>query len=617
MLRAMTGHADAIERHLGSAQQAFAQGDLEAAESAARSALAFGDEITVLALLGLIEHRRGRAVDAVGWFDRALVLAPDDARLRANRAASRLGAGDVAGAEADAEVAVRFDPAHFGAWLNLGLAREALGRSLDSIEPLERAHALRPDDVPATRALARCLYHSGTGHRRCRDLLQALLARDPDDWMARLFLANSQVNDAEIEPALRDFERLMQAHPAFHQAHSTWLIAMQYDPRTTPAQLLEAHRAWARQHAPAPTRPRPVAKPRGARPMRVGWLSPRFGAGPMASFVLPVLEAIEPEQCEHVLYATHPPQGAFGDRFRALATQWRTFSRESPDEVADRIRADELDVLVDLAGHAPGNRLRALALGPAPVQVSWGDYFSTTGVPGIDVFLSDDWLSPPGAEADFSERLVRLPSGRHCFHPPEPVPEPMSRSAAAPVFACFNRVSKLNDAVLRAWGRILAACPSARLQLRAGSFDDPEARAFFFQRATACGLDPVRVDLRGFAPYAELMRAYQDVDIALDPFPFSGCATSCDALWMGVPVVTLAGQTLVSRQTAALLGPIGLEDLIAQDAESYVDVAVRLAHDAERRRGLRADLRARMQRQHVPKRFASDLLDTLRALRGR
>jgi protein O-GlcNAc transferase len=396
MLAPMSRPADVIAAHLEAAQQALAQGLLDAAEHAARAALSLaGDEVAVLSVLGQIQHRRGRSHEARDWFDRAVALAPDDPRLRANRAAARLGAGDAVGAEADADAALRADPGSFGAWLNLGLAREAQHRLLEAVAALERAHALRPDDVTATRALARCLYHSGTGHRRCRELLQALLARDPDDWMARLFLANSQVNDAEIEPALRDIERLMQAHPAFHQAHSTWLIAMQYDPRTTPGQLLQAHRDWARRHAAAASGPRPAATPRAGRALRIGWLSPRFGAGPMASFVLPVLEAIDPRCCEHVLYATHPPQGAFGERFRALANEWRTFSRESPEDVAERIRADRLDVLVDLAGHAPGNRLRALALVPAPVQVSWGDYFCTTGVPGIDGSSATSGSRPP------------------------------------------------------------------------------------------------------------------------------------------------------------------------------------------------------------------------------
>lgn len=598
------------------ARQQFASGEFEAASAAAREALALGpDEPAILALLGQIEHARHRPADALRWFDAAVAVAPHDARLRANRSAVRLAADDAIGAEADARVATDADPASFGAWLNLGLALEAQSRHGEAAAGLERALALR-DDVAVQRALARNLYHSGAGHRRCRVLLRRLLERDPHDRMARLFLANSQVNDAEIDAALEDFRRLLRRYPDFQQAHSTYLIALQYHPATTPSQLLDEHREWARRHAPGRGRSAPVVgrSNSDSRPLRVGWISPRFGPGPVANFVLPVLEAMHGAGCEHFLYATHPPQGAIGERFAALAQGWHRFGREQPDEVAARLRDDGLDVLVDLAGHAPGNRLRALSLAPAPVQVSWGDYFCTTGVPGIDVLLTDAFLSPPGSEAHFSERLVRLPRGRLCYQPPADAPEPAARREGPIAFGCFNRASKLNDEVLVAWARILAECPGATLTLRAGSFDDPEARDYLLERARRGGIDPQRIAMHGYSSHAEVMRAYHEIDVALDPFPFSGCATSCDALWMGVPVVTRIGDTLVSRQTGALLAPLGLGDLIARDTDHYVAHAIALAADAPRRRELRLDLRARMRTLHDPERFAADLLATLRRL---
>jgi protein O-GlcNAc transferase len=614
MLRSMDAPTTAAQR-LQAAQQHLARAELDAAYEQASAAYALAPrEPAILALLGQIEHARGRLGEALQRFDAALALAPADARLRANRAALRLAVGDAAGAEADARLATQQDDVGFGGWLNLGLALEVQGRAAAAVPALERALALRPDDLATQRALARSLYHSGSGHRRCRVLLEGLIARDPRDWASRLLLANSRVNDAEIDAALADFRTLLAAHDDFQQAHSTYLIALQYHPDTTPEQLLDAHRAWAAKHAPGLPRAATARVRTPGVPLRIGWISPRFSGGPMASFVLPVIEALREHDCVQTLYATHPAQGETGARFRAAAQGWREFGRESPETVAAAIRADELDVLIDLAGHAPGNRLRALSLAPAPLQVSWGDYFCTTGVPGIDVFLSDDFLSPPGSEVHFSERLVRLPGGRLCYSPLQACDAPRERDSGPVVFGCFNRASKLNDTLLQAWARILAACPDARLQLRAGSFDDAEARAFFLDRAHRCGLPRERIDLAGYTSYENVMRAYHGIDIALDPFPFSGCATSGDALWMGVPVVTRAGRTLVSRQSGALLAPLGLGDLIATTTDDYIERAVALACDAARRAGLRRALRARMLEVHDPQRFAARFLDALRAL---
>lgn len=605
-----------ITQQLQAARQCVQRGDLASARDSLQATLLQApQQVEALAMLGQVLHAQREHGAALVKFDRAIALAPTLATLRANRSAVRLALGDIAGAIEDGESASRMQEDGFGAWLNLGLAREQLGEYAAASQAFERALALRPDDLATLKALSRCLYQRGDAHRRSRVLLQQVLERDPDDSRARLLLANSLVDDAEVSEALLQFHELLRRHPRFHQAHSNYLIALQYHAASTPQELLEAHREWGRLHATPSSAADPIAtaaghaSPRGtAAGLRIGWISPRFSDGPLASFVLPAMEALRTRAGAQVFYCNGPASGSVAARFRACASQWIEVATLDDAALVHRIASDGLDLLVDLAGHAPGNRLRALSRHPAPLQVSWGDYFCTTGVPGIDVFFSDGDLSPPGSERFFSERLVRLATGRFCFRPALVAPDPGERTGDELVFACFNRVSKLGDAVLSTWASILDALPLSRLELRAGSFDDADAREFFLQRARRAGLDPSRITLHGFASHAAVMQAYRNVDIALDPFPFSGCATSADALWMGVPVVTLAGETLASRQTHALLARVGVTDLSAHTAQDYVHTAVTLAQDTARRATLRRELRQRLSERLDPDRFAQEFL---------
>ncbi len=606
-----------VAQWLRDAQACLARGDLIQAEAIARRIRDSGVAHPAIAsFMAQLERERGNAAAACDWMDRALAMAPGEPRLHLNRAAMRLAARDYPGAADDAELAARQMPDSFGAWLNLGLAREALERPHQALVAFERALALRPDDLSALRGKAQALYRSGFGHHRSRALLEKVVERDPDDAMSRLLLANSLVEDAQIEPALEQFRELLTRHPDFHQAHSTYLVALQLHPGTGPARLLDEHRQWARQHLPAVLEPLISGKRRReSNRLRIGWLSPRFAEGPMATLVLPVMEVLSGrDDCEQVIYPAYPLFDAIGERFRDTAWVVRELRSDSAEDVARQIAEDDLDVLIDLAGHAPENRLHALARHPAPLQILWGDYFCTSGVPGLDVFLSDDHLSPPGDGQWFSERLVRLARGRFPYRPMFEVPEPADRNGKELVFGCFNRISKLNDDVLAAWARILMARPDAVLVLRARGFNDDQARTFFLERARRLGLPPDRLRLHGASDYAGLMTAYGDIDIALDPFPFSGQVTSADALWMGVPVVTRTGATLVSRQTGALLSSLGLNDLVAEDVDGYVGSALALAGDVERRNRLRFELRELVSVRLDPTAFAVDFLAVLNRL---
>ena len=280
-----------------------------------------------------------------------------------------------------------------------------------------------------------------------------------------------------------------------------------------------------------------------------------------------------------------------------------------PFAAGKRLPRDGLDILVDLAGHSPAGMLTTLCRKPASVQLSWLDSFCTTGVKHIDAFISDDYLSPPGDEQYFTEQLLRLESGRLCYRPQIPVPE-VSRNIddGGIVFASYNRLSKLGDDVLTAWAGILDAVPGSKLLLRNTMFDDAEVRTAFYHRCSTLGLQQNRVFLHGYCDYSEIMASYGGVDIVLDPFPFSGCTTTCDALWMGVPVITLAGSTLVSRQSGAILNALELNEFITASTEDYVTAAISLARDDTRRSELRSSLRQKMQNTFDPQTFSDALL---------
>lgn len=420
----------------------------------------------------------------------------------------------------------------------------------------------------------------------------ALLDSVPWHRATRMLRASIFEERGETTKAVAEYRRIVETVPDDAVAGSALLIAMQHDPAITADAIADAHRAWVGRHMPrvAPhwSVQAPYANP--DRRLRIGWLSPRFFSGLVADFFLPVLEKFDRCDAAHVLYDSGGIDDAVTARFRNTADEWRRVDELDDAALCDTIRNDRIDVLVELSGHSPGNRLRALAGRPAPVQIAWLDYFHSTGTTAVDALISDEVLSPPPFDHRYAERVLRLPSGRLCWTAPDaPVVTP--RSTAPLRFTSFNRVNKINDEVLAAWSRILAGVPGSALRLKARAFDIADERAHFVARCSRHGIAVDRLELLGYGSHAQALADYAETDIALDPFPFSGCATSLDALWMGVPVITRLGETMVSRQSASLLTSLGLEEWIAQNVDDYVRRAIDLANDTAGRRDLRAGLR--------------------------
>jgi len=449
------------------------------------------------------------------------------------------------------------------AQLDLGALLSSYGCLSDARACYEKAQNLAPTDLRATVNLANVLRDSGE-HAASHHLYTDLLARLPNHPIIR----RNTLTSLEYDPDVTDTERLAQA-----KAWGDWAIA----------------RAGGHK-------PRPPLRPLNNLPLRLGYVSADLCQHTVGLFLRDVLKTHDPQRMQVFAYSAGQVKDWVTDEIR-VASQFRDISALNDTQLAQQIREDRIDVLVDLSGHTAGSRLSVFAHRPAPVQVSWLGYFATTGLSYIDTVLLDKWHAPPGTEQQFVEPIIRLPS-RFCYTPvpwmPAVSPAPTFTKGYI-TFGCFNNTAKFNAGVFDLWAQILIQVPNSRLILKWRTFNDDAFRKKLTQAFVDRGIAAERIELRGPSFHADLLKEYADIDIALDPFPFTGGLTSCEALWMGVPVITWPQSRVVSRQTHAFLHQIGLPELSARDAGDYVRIAVELANDRARLTQLRAKLRERMR----------------------
>jgi protein O-GlcNAc transferase len=473
---------------------------------------------------------------------------------------------------------------------------DGAGDANGAIAALSRAVALRPDLTPAYVRLGTLLLDQGR-LERAQDALSEAVRLDPSRSAAWVRLGLARMHSGRIREALEALERAEALAPVdAAQIGSSRLLAMHYDPALDPDTIFAAHEAWAARYAPAPdARPFSNARDRD-RALRVAYVSPRFHDATVMRILEPVLRNHDARAVQAWCYAVTPVENEVTRRARPLVARWIDASGLDDEALAARLRDDAIDVAIDLAGHAPGNRLLAFARKPAPVCMSWLDYFDTTGIPAMDFLVTDPWHSPDG-EQRFTEKALRLPRVRFCYEPIADAPAIAARApGTAPVFGSFNRGAKLSAMTLTAWRLALDAAPDAKLIIKNSSLDHDEERASFSRRLATAGIVPDRVELRGFSGYNQMLGEYNDVDVVLDAFPYNGGVTTLEALWMGRPVVTIRGDTMVSRQGVALLSAAGLEDLVARDARDFARIVASLASDSARRTRLGLEMRDRLRR---------------------
>ena len=543
-------------------------------------------------LLGMIAHDAGRHEEAVDLMRRSIRLAPSAVDFQCNLGALLGRVEQYEEAAGVLRAVLRRNPRHADAHNNLGVALERTGRAAEALEHYRTAARLRPGNVEALHHLANAARKLGKLAEAEAADRQAIAAR-PVESAAWRGLAETLGELGHQDEVIEAHRQAIAAAPNEAAEHSNLLFCLHYSPGASPAQRRVEARQWASRHTDHIQQlPRPDNEPDPDRPLRVGYLSPDFRAHTIATLMEPILEGHDRRNVRVFCYSAVRTPDPVTRRLRALADEWRDVARTPDQTTAERIRHDRIDVLIELAGHMGGNRLAVLARRPAPVQVQLG-YAGTTGMSQVDYRLTDWHCDPAGAEAHYTEELVRMPRCVWPYRPPDcapPVGPLPSLEVGRITFGCLNKLIKVSDDAIALWSRILLAIPSSRLLLLAHS-----ENARVLEQFAKHGVGPERLGAAARRTFQEYLALFNRMDVALDPLPYNGDTTTCDGLWMGVPLVTLAGDVFVSRRGVSHLSNVGLPELIASTPDEYVRIACELARDAGRLMDLRGSMRQRMR----------------------
>ena len=511
---------------------------------------------------------------------------------------------------------ITFDPLSAEANNLTGVALRQMGRPDEALRFYTRAVRLDPTYASAhlnRSHVARQLGKLGTA----ADSARIALSLRPD-WPAALSAESSALRgQGRIDEAVAIMDRALLATPPLRIV-SNALSLQQYRDGQTPASLQRAHRQWGTLHqdlhGDAEPGYFPNARP-STGPLRIGFLSPDFGRHPVGYFLTGLLSHLPGEEALSFCYNDRGTDDSVTRELKRHASQWRNVAHESTAELTRRIRRDRIDVLVDLAGHTDGHRLELFAGRAAPMQVSWIGYVGTLGVPNIDAVIADPHHVTPEDEPFFDEAVLRLPNSYVCYQPPNDLPPVPPYAATHPVLAAYHNPAKLSAETIAVWSDVLAAVPDATLRLMYWGMRSPGTIEHVSSQFASCGIDPTRLQFCGAKRHVELLASYADVAVLLDPLAYSGGLTTCEAIAMGVPVVTKPGQTFASRHASSYLHSIGRSEWVADSLEAYVEIASSLAVDQDRLARERLSLRGRMAASPLCdyEQFARDFTEMLAA----
>lgn len=492
----------------------------------------------------------------------------------------------------------------------LGRVLRHLGETEAALAALAIAVRLAPDDASVLLQLARAQAQAGGVVAAAKSLRRAV-EMAPDLAAAHDALAKTLFDAGRLDEALAALRARVAAGQASALGHDLWLFLLHFHPETTTAVLRDAHAEWnARWAAPLRGKIEPHDnEPAPERRLRIGYVSADWREHPVAHAVLPLLARHDRAQGEIFAYSNAPQADAVTERCRSAVDVWREVARCTDDELAARVRADRIDILVDLSLHTTGHRLLVFARKPAPVQVTWAGHPGSTGLEAIDYRFTDRFLDPPERDDGlYAEKSVRLPDSFWCYDPFEegpPVAPLPAREAGVVTFGCLNKCAKINAGTVALWARVLRAVPRSRMIVRATN-DASRARLAAWFEAEA--IDRTRIEFVGWQARPAYLALHGRIDVALDPTPYGGHMTLLDGLWMGVPTIALPGETAVSRAGLSLLANAGLSEWVAATPEDFVRLAVERTEDRAGLAALRAALRPRLRE--------SPLMDAARFARG-
>jgi protein O-GlcNAc transferase len=509
---------------------------------------------------------------------------------------------------------LQLNPNNDRAFYNLAIVFEKKGQFDDAMIYYQKALQLNPNSSDAY--LNSGNLHSFKGQLgKAITCYQKALQLNPNLFDIYNNLGHVYKDQGQLNEAEGCFRSAIKMDPTLSSLYSNLLSTMQYNARYDAQTIYFEHLKFSKQYAePFASALSPHINKRNLiRKLRIGYISPDFRRHPVSSFIEPVLIAHNRDHFEVFCYSNSLRHDEVTKRIQEYADQWRNIVGISDQEVTELIRKDEIDILVDLAGHTANNRMLVFARKPAPIQISWIGYLATTGLSTIDYKISDNYADPFGqTEQFYTENLIRLPESFLCYLPDQDSPDvgPLPALSAGHItFGSFNNFSKVTPEVFSVWAKILKELPDSHLILKGKSFHDTATCHYAINMFTKRGIASERITLQPSDPAPKHMESYNLVDIGLDAFPFNGATTTCEAMWMGVPVITLAGTAYHSRSGVSLLSNLGIPELVAKTSDAYISLAVNLANDLKRLQSLRESLRDMMKCSPVcdAKRFTANL----------
>jgi predicted O-linked N-acetylglucosamine transferase (SPINDLY family) len=613
----MSTQSSALQRALEHHQA----GRLDVAQALYRQVLeAEPEHPDALHLYGLAAHQQGHYELAAGYIQRAIAVNANAALYYVNLGVVYRALGRNAEAECCHRHALRLNPDSVEALSNLGVMLQDQEQLAEAIACYRRALELKPDYADAANNLGIAFQEQGELDEAvtCYERALQLNADSPRVYNN---LGGALRDMGRIDEALHCFEQALDLNPEFAEAHSNLLLTLQCREGATLAELAAAHARYESRHA-APLRaawqPHRVTRDPGRR-LRVGFVSADLAAHPVGHLSIRAVEHLDRRQCEVVCYSDRIRPDLLTRRFQVAAGLWRDVAGVPDEQLAAQIRADQVDILFDLAGHTARNRMLMFARKPAPIQITWLGYVGTTGLAAMDYILADRHQIPPESQRSYAEKVLRMPDGYACFEPPADAP-PVNRlpalTAGHVTLGSFNNPAKISRQTVAAWAAILNRVPHARLILKYRGLDGAGAQTRLRQLFAAHGVPADRVQFFGHSPAPELLAWYGRLDLALDTLVYSGGLTTCEALWMGVPVITCPGATFASRHARSHLSTAGITETIAHTPDDYVELTVRLLGALPRLAEMRAGLRARVAASPLCNgpRFADNLMQRLRGV---